>query len=293
MRSLIIMSAISLLLVFPVCAAMRGGAYEPPVSAEDLPKSVAAISNMEWPFDAPIGYENYAQQAVFDTNAPFEWLQEAIKLYNEGYEIISQFEIRRNKVNPYNVDPYHLEVNTPTDLSMRRRIDRSLNLFSESADIISRKLVWDTRVTGLDVYKSLLVNTYHNLVIGCIYNKYYGRAMENIDTYEAALEVVDGEIPKEERKWILLWRIRTLTILIARAEKYDFVYVGDKSAASLRILHRHLIEKAINEEFADDENMKKELLKRFYPPETMQQYLSDIMPAQEAETTGATDSGTQ
>jgi len=210
---------------------------------------------LEWPFDKPNGFENYAQELTFTNKGPM-YLKEAINLYMQGYEIVKRYQIDDKAADPYKNNPYKVEALSPYNLGMRKDFVDSANFFERTMDIIRTYLIWDEDITAKPVYKSLYENTYKNIIYCCVYNGDIFRAYENIEEYKKT---------NPDDKFVLEWRARILGAITQRMEKYSWVYTGSMSVEEWRLKFKSAVEEALEKNYPAGSKKKEEIKKRIFP----------------------------
>ncbi len=222
----------------------------------------SSVSNMSlgWPFDRYSGFENYAQELIFNRDKGYEYLEQARKYYLEGYNLIKRYQINPEKYDPYERDPYKIESGSPTDLSMRQDFALAQVYFTRALDITARYIDWDNKINQEPLYKSLVENCYKNVIYTAVYNGNFNIAMNFLQEYKKH---------SPDENFVDEWNARIMGNLVKLHEKYSWAFVGKLSADNMKREHRKMLNDAIEKKYASDENIKTELEKRIYPDEVM------------------------
>jgi len=229
---------------------------------------------LEWPADKKTGFRNYAQELIFNKLKGEYYLNKAKAYYlagcnglesylgKEEFENfkkicgIKWYEPDPSKYDPYERNPYKVEIFTPSGLSALYDFIEAEWYFTKVIKILARYVSWDTELSTRPIYKQLLINSFKSLVYCNVYIGNYNKALKYLKEYKKF---------KPDDLFILEWEARIYGILVSIAEKYDWVFVGDKSYESLKKKHRELLLKIIDVQYPGESKTKEELKMRIYP----------------------------
>lgn len=212
--------------------------------------------DLKWPFDQPSGLNNYAQELVFNKDKGLYHLEIAKNYYDIGYGLMERYQIKEDEYDLYIKDPYRIEVFSPYGMGMRQHFTLAEYWFLKSFDIVARYIKWDEQITSKQEYKTLLKNTFNNLLYTSIYNGCFHRAYTYLDEYKSFSSDPD---------FIEEWESKILGNIVKLHKKYDFAFTGVQSYDYLKIKHRELLIKIIERRYANQPKLKKELINRVYP----------------------------
>ncbi len=234
------------------------------VAADDSKKSnnkeynsQVSTVDLEWPVDIYPGFANYAQELVFHKERGLHYLEKAKKYYTEGYNIIKQYVVNPESHDPYLRNPYKVEVGSVSGLSVKQDFADAEYYFTLSLNIVAHYVQWDPDLTKQPLYKSLVQNSFRNLIYVCTYNGNFDKALKYVEEYK--------KFNPQDMDFVNEWEARILGNIVKLHEKYDWAFTGKLSALSLKKKHRDLLVKIINEKYKSNPQLRDELLNRIYP----------------------------
>ncbi len=231
---------------------------------------------LKWPIDKPSGLQNFAQELILNKERLQDYLLLARAYYIKGYngmEVhlgeekfkvfkqiagIKKYEPNPKGTDPYDIDPYKVEIFTPSGFSVLRDFSNAQYCFTEAYNILKYIGTWDTTITTKELYKNLADNIYRCLIYCCVHVNNYEKALIYINEYK--------KINKEENeKFIIEWETRIYGVIVGIAKKYDWSFTGDKSYRKRKEKHRELLLNAIEHYYPGESYIKEVLKKQIYP----------------------------
>lgn len=248
---------------------------DPNLLDENNREKVPAAPVLDWPFERQTGFNNYAQELIFNPQRGEYYLEKARAYYYAGYQGIQTFlgdedfgyfkkitgikwyEEDQSQADPYLRDPYKVERMTGSSPSIFQDFLDAQWYFTKAAEIIYDYIAWDKEISTKPAYKDLVNNTYKCLVYCNVYTGNYPKALEYLDQYK--------KFAVNDQMFLIEWEARIYGILVEVARKYDWAFVGNKSYEYLKKKHKELLAKAIEFHYSGESKNKDELKDRIYP----------------------------
>jgi len=194
---------------------------------------------------------------VFHKERGEYYLEKAKKYYEEGYNLVKFYIVNPDEYDFYKRDPYKVETGLPTALSVAQDFADAEYYFTLALNIVAHYVQWDPDLTQKPLYKSLVQNTFRNLIYVSTYNANFDKALKYIDEYK--------KFNPDDMDFVDEWEARILGNIVKLHEKYDWVFTGKLKASSLKKKHREMLSKIIEKKYGNNPTLKKELLNRIYP----------------------------
>ena len=236
---------------------------------------IPQVPTLDWPFDRAGGFQNYAQELIFNKNRGEYYLDKAKAYYIAGYQGIQTYfgntdlgyfkkitgikwyEEDPTQNDAYLRNPYKVESLSISGPSVLQDFVDALWYFTKAVDILNNYVSWDTEVTTKPIYKDLLNNSYKSLIYCNVYAGNYSQALDALEEYK--------KNNASDENFTIEWEARIYGILVDIAKKYDWNLVGNKSYEYLKKKHKELLTKAIDFHYQGDSQTKEELKNRIYP----------------------------
>lgn len=226
------------------------------IIAQDAKKDEIGSAKFDWPFDRPSGFHNFAQELIFDKEKGKFHLEVAKDYYSKGLKILKLYEQKPDEYDWYNRDPYFIEAISPYGAGMRYDIVTAEYWFAKTLHIVARTVYWDTQINNTEEYRTLVKNTFNNLLFTSIINGHFHKAYAYLKEYR--------KYP-HDANFVDEWESRILGNIVKLHEKYEYAYVGIQSSQYLKKQHRELLIKIIEKRYSGQPELKKEMINRIYP----------------------------
>jgi hypothetical protein len=211
---------------------------------------------MDWPFNQHSGFINYAQELIFNREMGKEYMKKAKRHYLKGYAAISNYEIVPDAYDPYVRDTFRVDAASPYGQGVYKDFITAEYWFLECLKIVARNIEWDPEINKLDEFKSMLENTFKNLIYVTAYKGNHVRVLEYLNEYKNFTADED---------YINEWEARAMGNILLVHKKYDWVFTGKQSYRYLLDKHREYLLKVIDRKHGQDAELKNELIERIYP----------------------------
>lgn len=229
---------------------------------------------LEWPYEKPSGYRNYAQELIFNKTRGEYYLAQAKAYYLAGFNGLrvglgeeafgyfrkitglAFYEEDKSKYDLYERNHYKIEIMSPSGGAALNDFIEAEWYLTKTIQILFRYVEWDAEVATQPEYKLLLSNTYKCLVYCAVYVGNYRKALKYLEEFKKY---------NEDDLFIIEWEVRIYGMLVELAKKYDWVFVGPLSYESMKKKHREVLLKAIEFNYPGQSKTKEELKVRIYP----------------------------
>lgn len=195
---------------------------------------------LPWPFDYWTEEDSYARELLFDLNAGQKYLRRARELYLKGYNLVKKYEGVPDHPDPFIRDPYRVLVLENNSAAFRQDFSAAYGYFDQALTLFKRHLQWDVNLRQTEEYKDILRKTLKGMVMTAVYGQNLFLAEQHLNDYRFFFP--------EDEAFFVEWKIRVLSMIIAKQMKYDVGFSGEMKTDAWRAKYKEFARQRLEKE---------------------------------------------